>query len=142
MAMLGNPPKILPIIEVNHSTLPKKFIPIDSFEVKWIYEENEGGHEHFICPAKIDKDLKNKLEKICYQAWEVLNVKDWCRIDIRWDEKQNPYFLEINIPAGLIPPEVSTTSYFPLAGRIAGIDYKTLLKTIINSAFKRYEIRS
>jgi len=63
---------------------------------------------------------------------------DWCRIDIRCDKKGNPYVLEINSPPGIIPPEVSTASYFPLVARKAGIEYENLLLKIIETAIKRY----
>ena len=138
ISMLGNPPVILPIIESNHKILPKKYLPLDSYEVKWFFEE-EGHSDYLICPAKIDKKLENKIKKICYKVWEALNVVDWCRIDIRCDRDNNPYVLEINSPAGITPPEVSMTSYFPLAARKAGIDYKELLKKILETALKRYK---
>lgn len=138
VAMLGNPPVILPIIESNHKILPKKYLPFDSYEVKWFFEE-EGHPDYLICPAKIDKKLEIKLKNICYKVWESLNVLDWCRIDIRCDKNDNPYVLEINSPAGITPPEVTTTSYFPLAARAAGIDYKNLLNKIIQTALRRYK---
>lgn len=138
IAMLGNPPVILPIIESNHKILPKKYLPFDSYEVKWFFEE-EGHSDYLICPAKIDKNFEDKIKDICYKVWEVLGVVDWCRIDIRCDRDNNPYVLEINSPAGITPPEVTTTSYFPLAARAAGLDYKNLLKKIIESALGRYK---
>ncbi len=140
IAMIGNPPMILPIIEPNHSLLPKDFLPFDSLEVKWYFEENGGRENYLVCPAKIDKKLKNKLENIALKTWESLGIQDWCRIDIKCDENQNPFVLEVNSPPGIIPPEVSSTSYFPLAAKAAGIDYPSLLKLIINTALKRYKI--
>lgn len=142
--MLGNPPKILPIIEPDFSLLPTKYQPIDSFEVKWVHEvaiadKGEGDDDfHLKCPAKIDKKLKSNIEEICLKTWNVLGVKDFCRIDIRCDKKNNPYVLEINSPAGIIPPESSKASYLPFAARTIGINYQNLLKTIISSTLKRY----
>ena len=138
VAMLGNPGKILPIIEPNHSILPKGYLPFDSYEVKWYFEE-QGNSSYLMCPAKIDKKLEDKIKKICHQVWKALEVLDWCRIDIKCDKKDNPYVLEINSPAGLIPPEVSMTSYFPLAARTIGMDYEQMLLEIIKSALKRYK---
>lgn len=139
ISMLGNPPQILPIIESNHKILPKKYLPFDSYEVKWFFEEEGHAGDYLICPAKIDKVLKNKIDKICYKVWEVLDVRDWCRIDIRCDRNENPFVLEINSPAGITPPEVSLSSYFPIAARASGIEYKELLNKIIQSALKRYK---
>lgn len=139
VSMLGNPPVILPVIESNHSILPKKYLPFDSYEVKWFFEEEASGADYFICPTKMSKTLKNKIHNICHQVWKALHVVDWCRIDIRCDKNENPYVLEINSPAGITPPEVSVSSYFPIAARAAGIDYESLLQKIIESALKRYK---
>ena len=136
--MLGTPPKILPIIEPNHSLLPKDYHHIDSLEVKWLFEEGDTGKNYLTCPAKIFPKLKNRLYKICFDVWRALQINDVCRLDIRCDENENPYVLEVNFPAGMIPPEVSLTSYLPLSARAAGINYESLLKRIIESALKRY----
>lgn len=137
--MLGNLPEILPIIESDHSTLPEGFHPLDSLEVKWVVEEQTGG-TNFICPARIDVVLENKIKEICFIAWKALLVNDFCRVDIRCDNNGNPFVLEVNSPAGLIPPEVSVTSYFPLSARKSGMDYEQLLKRILQSACARYGI--
>ena len=138
--MLGNPPIILPIIESDHSKLPKGYNHLDSFEVKWIFEE-ETEDNNLICPTRIEKSLENKIKNICIKVWEALGIFDLCRIDIRCDLKGNPYVLEVNSPPGLIPPEVSKTSYFPYSAGIAGIKYTELLKEIVDSAKLRYSTR-
>lgn len=137
VGMIGNPPRILPIIEADHSLLPKEYLPLDSLEVKWIFEE-QSDKNHLKCPAPMDEELKSKVENLCHKAWQALEVRDWCRFDIRCDRKNNPYILEINSPVGLLPPEISMTSYMPLAARAAGIDYDSLLKLLITTALKRY----
>lgn len=137
--ILGNPPKILPIIEPDFRLLPKKYLPIDSMEVKWIYEE-ESESNHLICPAKINSDLRSKILDISLRTWNVLEINDICRIDMRNDKNNNVYVLDVNAPPGLIPPEVSKTSYFPLVARVAGMEYEELLKNILDSAIKRYNI--
>lgn len=136
VAMLGNPPKIFPIIEADHTSLPNGYLPLDSLEVKWYIEEQQEDH-HLICPALIDIKLHQKLENICKQVWNVLEIQDFCRIDLRCDTKNNPFVLEVNTPPGLIPPEVSLSSYFPLAARAVKISYDDLLKTIISESEKR-----
>lgn len=139
VAIIGNPPEILPIIEPNHKILPKRYLPFDSLEVKWYFEEQGKAQNYLQCPAKIEEKLEKKLREICFNTWRVLGIRDWCRIDIKCDEKENPYVLEVNAPPGIIPPEVSKTSYFPLAARAAGIDYPSLLRRLIKIAFKRYQ---
>jgi len=134
--MIGNPPKLLPIIESKHDILPKKYLPLDSLEVKWIFEEESKG-ANFSCPAKISESLKKNIQEACFGAWQSIGYRDFCRIDLRCNGGEDPYVLDINAP-GLIPPEVSKTSYFPLSARVAGIEYDELLKMIIDEARKRY----
>ncbi len=138
--LVGSKPDILPIIEPDFSNLPKDYKKLDSYEVKWIYEEGNAGKDHLICPAEIDEDFRQKLENIALDVWNALNIKDFCRIDIRCDNNLKPYVLEINSPAGLIPPEVSQSSYLPLSARKAGISFPELLKKIVDSALERYKI--
>jgi len=140
VAMLGNPPKILPILESDHSLLPKKYLPFDSLEVKWFFEIETSG-KHLKCPAKISTKLKNKIEKMSLELWKVLGIRDWCRIDIRCDQKENPYVLEVNSPPGVTPPEHDPASYFPLMARVAGMKYEELLFEIIKTAAERYKIK-
>ena len=139
VSMLGNPPIILPIIEPDFSLLPKKFLPIDSLEVKWIFEK-EADEIHLTCPAKIENNLNSRIENIAIRTWEVLDIYDFCRIDMRTDEQNNVFVLDVNAPPGLIPPEVSDPSYFPIAANVAGINYEEMLKMIMDSAVKRYKI--
>lgn len=138
-SMIGNPPEVLPIIESSHSMLPKNLNPIDSLEVKWIIEEEIDIDKYLTCPAKIDDKFKEKLEDICYKTWDALGVFDWCRVDVRCDESGSPYVLEVNSPPGCQPPEISLSSYFPIAARAAGLDYPSLLKKLINITLKRYK---
>lgn len=139
VSMLGNPPRILPIIESNHKKLPKGFLPLDSLEVKWYFEE-QTNDSNLVCPAKIEKKLEKRIKEICLATWKALGIYDFCRIDLRCDSQENPYVLEVNSPPGLIPPEVSLTSYFPLSARASNIDYQSLLRFILESACKRYNL--
>lgn len=138
VGMIGNPPTVLPFISPNHTLLPKGINPIDSLEVKWVFEEEVGNNQYLMCPPVMKQALKKKIEKICHATWKALQIRDMCRIDIRCDSKNRPYVLEVNSPPGLLPPEISTTSYFPLAVRTSGIEYNEMLKLIIKSALKRY----
>lgn len=141
--LLGNPPKVFPIISPNHAMLPKEYIKIDSLEVKWHFEETkEGTKDYLSCPAKVDSKSKEKIENICLQTWKALGLRDWCRIDLREDEKGNIYVLEVNSPAGMIPPEVSLTSYFSLSARTIGLSYEDVLREIMETALERHSQQS
>lgn len=136
VGMLGNPPEFLPIIEPMHEKLPEGYYSIDSLEVKWEFEE-ELGKDYFSCPAKVDTDLEKEIHRLCLETWEALKIRDFCRIDLRMDSSGKVYVLDVNSPPGLIPPEITETSYFPMAAKIKGIEYEDLLKRIITAAYER-----
>ncbi|MBI4234783.1 hypothetical protein HY604_00620 [Candidatus Peregrinibacteria bacterium] len=139
VGMLGNPPAVLSIVELNHGILPEKYPNFASVEVKFATDESETSG-FLTCPAEIDENLKMKIENMCLAAWHALGIVDWCRVDIRCDSYGNPFILEINSPASIEPPE-TVTGYctFPLSAEKSGISYTELLHKIINTSFKRYE---
>lgn len=140
VAIVGNnPAEVLPPIELNFSALPKNFIPTDSYEVKWLIDNPKSNIETVICPAKIDKKLWAKIKEICLKTKEVLEILDWCRIDLRLDKKGIPNVLEINQIPGIIP-NPKENSRFPLAARTAGYSFKEMLNKIVKTACKRYKI--
>jgi D-alanine-D-alanine ligase len=137
VGMLGNLPEIFPIIEPKHEVLPKEYYKMDSLEVKWLLEE-ELGEDYFNCPAKVDSKLKALIENTCFDTWNALGITDFCRIDLRLNEIGELFVLDVNSPPGLIPPEISTTSYFPMASRVKGDDYESLLRKIVEAGLQRY----
>jgi len=74
--------------------------------------------------------------EIALKVHKILNCKDSSRVDIRVDENGVPNFIEINPLAGLHP----THSDLPIIASTFGIDYKNLIKNIVNSAFERAKI--
>lgn len=138
VAVIGNPASVLPIIELTFPDLPPEMPRFDHFEAKWIYEDS-GGLLPFDCPAKISENLKMQIEKLCLGAFHALEMKDWARFDIRLDEKDEPYILEVNCPPGVMP-DPKDNSRFPLAARAAGLTYERMIEKILKSACKRYNI--
>ncbi|MCX5656927.1 MAG: ATP-grasp domain-containing protein [Candidatus Omnitrophica bacterium] len=89
----------------------------------------------YICPPKISRDLRKKIEEVAVKAYKALECADFGRVDIRVDEKGTPFVLEIN-PL----PSLSSDDVFPLIGGQLGIGYEGILKRILNCAFERYGI--
>jgi D-alanine-D-alanine ligase len=138
VGVLGNSPsfEILPIVEIDHSQLPAEANPIYSYEAKWIWDRPEKPLEIFRCPAEVDDSLKTKIEDIVWRSCEVLRIRDWCRLDIRLDERGEPNILEINPLPGILPnPE--DNSCLPKAARTAGYSYSALLHRVVDAAAAR-----
>ncbi len=136
VALLGNPPKVLPIIEQLFDFLPEGFNKIAGYETKWIYEDSlDDISKAYVCPAELNDDIRKDVEETSLKIWSALNVFDCARIDYRLRGNEL-FFIEINTLPGINPNE-NVISYFPLAARKAGLTFKDVIDTIIKSAAER-----
>lgn len=83
-----------------------------------------------------ESELWKKIAKIALSVYSVLKCRDVSRIDIRCDEKGEPYFLEINPIPGLQPEH----SDFPMIAKMVGINYEELIGRIIEIGKARYSL--
>jgi D-alanine-D-alanine ligase len=140
-AVLGNghEARVLPIVEINYSDFPDDFIPIYSYEAKWILDTKENPLNVFSCPANLSENLKSEIKETVLKAYKVLKCRDWSRIDVRLDEKGIPNIIEINPLPGILPnPEEN--SCYPKAARTAGLNYNDMINSVLHAAAKRYKL--
>ncbi|MBM3296017.1 MAG: ATP-grasp domain-containing protein [Candidatus Aminicenantes bacterium] len=143
VGLLGNPPRyeVLPIVEIDHGLLPRGANPIYSYEAKWIWDTPENPLPIFRCPADISAALEKKIRDVVERTCRLLRVRDWCRVDVRLDEKGEPNILEVNPLPGILPnPEEN--SCLPKAARTAGYTYSGLIHRVVEEAARRWGIRS
>lgn len=139
VGVLGNVPnlEILPIVEIDHSLLPKGAHPIYSYEAKWIWDTPENPLPIFKCPARITAGLKEDIEKIVADTCRILRIRDWCRIDVRLDDEGRPNIIEVNPLPGILPnPE--DNSCLPKAARTAGYSYDDLILKVVEESSRRW----
>ncbi|NLG88517.1 MAG: ATP-grasp domain-containing protein [Clostridiaceae bacterium] len=102
---------------------------IYSFHAKTNYER----YVKYECPARLEQELEEKIIRVSEQIYDVLECRDFARIDLILDEGGNPYFIEINPLPGLAP---GYSDYVMLAEN-NGVEYDELIRLILNSALKR-----
>ena len=139
--IIGNPGITLPIIEVLFTDEKE----IDIWEPdesviplieKWGRRIKIPSQEKVsVCPAQIPNELADKLNETVLKTYDVLNCKDFCRIDMIY-RNGVPYILELNPTPGIDP-----SYWFPKSAYAAGMTYSELLDKIIHSAIKRYGIK-
>jgi len=140
VALLGNGTnvEVLPIIELKLDLLPSEANRIYSYEAKWVWDTVDNPlHELHECPARIDTSLKDRIEKVCREAFRILRCRDWCRIDVRLDADGVPNILELNPLPGIIP-NPDAHSCFPTAARAAGMSYNEMINRVLDTALLRY----
>ncbi len=130
-------PEVLPITEVDFARLPAEVGNVFGQRAKNKYDEIE----NYSCPAKVSKDLKERLEQIALDISKYLEVVDFGRIDFRMDDKGDIYFLEVNpLPGMDFDLENKDFSFFPYMAEKAGYSYDELIRRVIASASYRYGI--
>ncbi|HLB71645.1 MAG TPA: ATP-grasp domain-containing protein [Candidatus Methanoperedens sp.] len=140
VAMLGNPPRVLPIVEICFDSLPAGVPKFDCYDVKWVYDSARNDYDTTFCPAQISNELQQQIERTAQRTFEVLEIRDFCRIDMRLDDEGNPSVLDVNALPGLIP-DPKENSRFPKAAYTAGYTYEEMIGEIFMAALKRAGMR-
>lgn len=89
----------------------------------------------YICPAKINSSLEEKIKAMALQCYKVLECRDFGRIDIRVDENDTPYFLECN-PL----PSLALKDIWPIVAKQLGMSYSQMIQKIFLIGLKRLDI--
>jgi len=136
VGLVGNPPEVLPIVEVSFEGLPAGAPKFDCYEVKWIYDSLDAGFDTTVCPARLDDDLQSRIAETATRTFEALEVRDLCRLDLRLDGEGEPSVFDVNALPGLIP-DPAENSRFPKAAYAAGYSYEELIGRVFNAALAR-----
>jgi len=135
----GNETEVLPVVEISYSGFPEDFIPIYSYEAKWILDTKENPLDVFSCPAKISPELEKSIKTTALSAFKILRCRDWSRIDIRLDKNGIPNIIEINPLPGILP-DPADNSCFPKAARTSGMSYNDMINRVLYTAARRYNL--
>lgn len=141
VALIGNGSglRVLPIVEIDFSTLPAGVNPIYSYEAKWLWDQEQDPLRIFSCPAELEPLLCRQIEELCKSAFRALGCRDWCRIDVRLDALGRPHVIELNPLPGILPrPEQN--SCFPKAARAAGLSYDEMILAVVDAAVARLDL--
>ena len=116
VGILGN--KALPIVEIfpNH----------DIYDYECKYTE---GMSRYVVPAEILPELTHQIQQDALKLYKAMGCRHYARVDFRLNPENQYYLLEINTLPGL-----TLTSLLPKAALATGLDYPSLIETIINIA--------
>ncbi len=130
VSVIGRNKKIvLPISEIDYSKLPNSLPPFLTYDAKWKKNDIYYKNTKPICPAKVSKKLERKIKEIALKAGEVLCCRDYYRVDIRLDEKGEPFVLEVNPN-----PDISPDAGLHRALKAKNIEYGDFILRLIRWA--------
>jgi D-alanine-D-alanine ligase len=96
------------------------------------YENKQNYHDRVEYRLTSD-GASRECADVALRAWRCLGCRDAGRVDLRLDVDGVPNFIEVNPLAGLNPID----SDLPIICTMAGIDYGTLIQSIMESALQR-----
>jgi D-alanine-D-alanine ligase len=132
-AILGDREKIaLPLSEISFETLPDDLPKIVTYDGKWIKDSLYYQNTIPVCPAPIDEKLADEIKQIAIDVSNLFGCRDYCRVDFRINENNQPFILEVNPN-----PDISIDAGFARAARAYGLSYDELLIRIIEFALER-----
>ena len=133
VGILGNEnPQILPISEIDFSSLPSGYPKIVSYNSKWKVNSPEYKGTKPTIPAKLDKKLQEKVEAVAMKAYTLLHCQGYARIDLRLSSDNVPYIIEVNPN-----PDISPEAGFVRSAKKAGLSYEDLIISIVENATAR-----
>ena len=128
VGIVGNsPPRVLGMMRILPRVKNSHFIY--SVEAKRDYI-NLINYE---CPAQLPAEVLERITQSSLRAFEVLECRDFARLDFRVSSEGIPYFLEINPLAGL-----GSYSDLVIMAQMMGWTHPGLISAIFNAALKRY----
>ena len=122
-------PRVLEPMEIVF-TKPEKN-PVYSFQDKQDFNDRI----RYDVPAKLDPELRKKLEKYAILAFKALDCRDVARIDFRCDRNGVPHFIECNPLPGLSPG----WSDLCMIAEASGLNYDSLIAEILAPAVRRWK---
>ena len=134
VAVIGNEkPEALPVVELDLSKLPEGVPKIAGTEVKW-EEDTEAYKKTWpFVPEDLEEDLVTRLNESAIQAYQLLQLRDYGRIDFRLATDGTLHVLEVNPNPYLLP-----SSEFCMAAKASGRSYPDVIGEITDRALARY----
>ncbi len=113
VSILGD--DVLPMIRLE---TPREFY---DYEAKYITDTTK-----YHCPCGLDADVENKLGKLAFEAFKVLDANGWGRVDFMLDAEDKPWLIEVNTIPGL-----TSHSLVPMSAKQAGMNFDDLTLNIL-----------
>lgn len=125
--------KVLPLSRSIFSKMPKGYWHIYPFDAKWkdssVYNQIQVQR-----PPRISKKLESLITEIALDTYNILDCHDYGRVEVRVDENDNPYVLELNPN-----PSINIGDSVSASAEMIGLNYGDFIEEIIKMAIRRYK---
>ncbi|HYE92574.1 MAG TPA: GNAT family N-acetyltransferase, partial [Terriglobales bacterium] len=127
---------VLPIAEIDFSDMPDDAWRAVTYAAKWEYGSAEDIGTHPRCPADIGESLAVRAMQTAIDAVEALGVTGYARVDLRVDDEERVWVVDVNPN-----PDLAPSAGLARMGRAAGWAYDELVSRIVEAAFDESGVR-
>jgi len=134
-AILGNDEnaRVLPLVELDLSKLPKGTPRIASQEVKFEKDTEAYKLTKSAIAEDLDEETEIKITETAIKAYRAVKLRDYGRIDMRISSKGEVYVIEANPN-----PWLSSGQEFFMAAKKSGLSYTQMIAEIVDLAMARH----
>lgn len=127
--------RVLPLSRSIFDKLPAGYWHIYPFEAKWAQDPTYKAKIIVQRPPKnVSTKLLSLITEISLDTYNILDCHDYGRVEVRVDEDNNPYILELNPN-----PSIYKGDSVPAVAELTGMDYGDFLEEVLRLAIKRYK---
>jgi D-alanine-D-alanine ligase len=95
------------------------------YEAKYHRDDTE-----FICPAKLDKVLVDKINQLGMKAFNALGCSGWGRVDFMINNQNEVFIIEVNTIPGM-----TSHSLVPMSAKQSGLSFDSLVLKVLDTAY-------
>ena len=133
VSILGNnQPQVLPISEIDFSSMPPGLPRICSYAAKWVENSREFSSTVPRCPTSLPAKVEEEVKRVSLEAYRLMDCRDYARVDIRLSTEGTPYVLEINAN-----PDISPDAGMTRSAKMAGYMYPEFIARIVEISWTR-----
>ncbi len=121
----------MPVYEQDYSLIGNPLEWLLTFESKWNRDSFYFNNITTRCPADVKPEEASYLQSIAVRTFQSIGLRDFGRVDMRYKDGK-AYVVDINDI-----PDLSPNSGFPRTAAVAGYDYNSMVKHLLDLAMKR-----
>jgi len=133
ISLFGYPDlQLLPIAEIDFTSFPPELYRIVGYKAKWDQHSFEYLHTPRTFPQDISSRLLRTINETALRCSHLFMLRDYGRVDVRLDNQQRVYVLEVNTN-----PCLSPDAGFPAAVEASGRKYRDFVADLVTFALER-----
>lgn len=133
VSLLGYPSaRVLPLSEIDFSSLPAGAPRIVSYDAKWREESAEFKGTTPVLHPVLPTNVAARVRRVALEAFRAVGLRDYGRVDIRLATDGTPWVVDVNPNCDL-----SADAGLARSAAAVGIDHAALVRLLVRYALRR-----